>query len=399
MRHAAALTLTVTVVLLLVSMVLHMPTEVQSTLFGRRLLEAGSIIYCDVYSQLHDTLVESYSKPPWRVIADLKPTQPPLAWITVLLATALSRFLASSASDFLVYFYLIYSAISTAAVSYGIYRLVRARSIYLYPVYATTLLVYGVYSYDSLALPLIAEAVVSIREGEVKRALFYSTLSFTTSFYSIVVLGLLVYLLLRDPNLDESIYTGMLYGLIPLLLVLAVDPSYIKRVVSSVIQAGFNNGLLQVLTPWLSVEAAYGLNMGLWILLLLTLYAVSPSLNERERLTMYIPVVMLLLYSLHPQPVPQTLLLILPLIPTLFVRRDARLLLTVEFLNALIIILWFKAGVIAEALRSIGLDASPNPLSLENPIQWISITRDSMLAVYALQALKEVMEADAGGGI
>jgi len=403
MRYSR-LVLAVSIALLAVGVILHMPLEVQKVLFGR--VVYSDPIYDDLYVFVKNTFyIDSCSQSSIWVnkatasilcsggmafpipYLDYRLAQPPLAGLILALSTSIGMYLSGGRQDaFLVSFYVIQSLLSIIAVSWSIYILYRREYLRgLFPLYALTLAVYGVYSFDSLALPFIAGAVVEMREGRMDRAVLYSALASSVNFFAIVVLGLLVYVALRKESIEPGVVKGLIAGLSPFLIVLALDPGYYSYVLNDALQPAFNNGVFTLLTLKTSTGAAYGLNTGIWVFTMLLLYSMTPPLSSGENLVKYASIVAFTLYTLHPRMVPQTLLITLLLL-LIWSKPTDPLLLLIEVSNALVIILWFKAGALAEYIAAnIGVKTSPNPASLDNPVQWIVQFRNALAIIYSVE--------------
>jgi len=398
------LVLAVSIALLAIGVVLHIPLEVQRVLFGR--VVYSDPIYDDLYAFVKNTFyTDSCSQSSiWvnKEVAsilcrggmafpipylDYRLAQPPVAGLILALSTSIGMYLSGGRQDaFLASFYVIQSMLSIIAVSWSIYILYKKEYLRgLFPLYALTLAVYGVYSFDSLALPFIAGAVVEMREGRISRAVLYSALASSVNFFAIVILGLLVYVALREGPVEPGVVKGLIAGLSPFLIVLALDPGYYSYVLNDVLQPAFNNGVFSLLTLRTSTGAAYGLNTGIWVFTMLLLYSMIPPPSSGEGLVRYASIVAFILYTLHPRMVPQTLLITLLLLLTWSKPVDP-LLLLVEVSNALVIILWFKAGALAEYIaKNIGVKTSPNPASLDNPVQWIVQFRNALAVIYSIE--------------
>ncbi|ADV65598.1 hypothetical protein [Desulfurococcus mucosus] len=399
--------LAVTVILLAASIVVHMPTEVQKTLLGRVILHDP--VYDDLYASVKQVFYVDSCNPGSGVwldkaaastlcsggralvfpYLDYRLNQPPLAGFILASMTSLSMLSPGGPEVFLSVFYLLQSILSTAAALYSVYRLTTRGGVYFYPLYAATLLVYGVYGFDVFALPFIVEAFIAIREGRWRRAAFSTALALSVSFYMLIPLGLLAYMVVRGDLDERGVVAGLLSGVPLFIAVVAMDPGYFNNVIGDVLQPVFNNGVFSILTLKASVGAAYAFNTGVWILGMLILYSMSPPAGSRMDLLRHMAASMLLLYAVHPRMVPQTLLLVLPLLLSFIKPADPGML-VVEASNAAIILLWFKAGEASRYLSAIlGVEAPPQPTSLGNPVQWIALFRGALTLLYALSLLTQ----------
>ncbi|MGC8953354.1 MAG: hypothetical protein ACP5N5_01340 [Desulfurococcus sp.] len=408
MESRIKLMLAVTIILVILSIILHMPIEVQEAVFKHVIL--GSPLYNDVYALVKYVF---YSEPcnqaSWFWIdrndafslcrggsalvipfIDYRLNQPPLAGFILALITMFGLQYSAGPGVFLTISYMLHSILSAIAITYSVYRASTRFTARLYPLYALTIVVYGVYGFDTYALPFIIEALISIREGKLGKAGLFSALGMSINFFTMVLLGLLIYLVIRDNMEGKSVITGILFGLTPYFIIIFLAPDYPGYILNNMLQPAFNNGVFLLLTSKLSEGAAYAFNTGLWLFLMLTLYSMSPPLttHDKEEVLRYIAILMFSLYSIHPQMVPQTLVItLLPLIATKM-RGNTLLTLLIEAANALIIALWFEAATISSYLSSIlGIVPSPQPTSLDNPVQWVVQFRNALAVVYSIDLL------------
>ncbi|MEM1627929.1 MAG: hypothetical protein QXP02_00200 [Desulfurococcaceae archaeon] len=400
----------VTLALMIISTILHMPVETQDILFGRVILQP---IYNDFLQPLYNVIIRPDPRRIHEIwlninawnrfingertiilpFMDYKPyidgyrlIAPPLHGflVGIFIQTSLLFSNTRDPNILITICYILQAISSTVCIILAINYLLKKIGKGLYPLMIITMLVYGVYNIEPFALLFIILSMLNFLENKENKAILYAGLASSFSYFAFVLFGVMIFVALKR-NLKYSHILSILLPLIPYLLILMVKPEYLGWVINSLISPVFNCSLYQFASIKLGDEVMFRISTGIWLTLLLIIYSIHPSEGDINKWPGYIAGLLTLMYTMHPQTVPQTLLLILPSL-LLAMNKDSKnifLLILTEALNAMIILLWFHAGFIASYLSHIGIRVSSNPLSLDNPVQWIAQARNAILLVHS----------------
>lgn len=393
-----------------------MPMEAQGLLFGRVVLQS---IYNDFLHTMHSVIIRPDPQrirdiwldiSAWndvvsgkRIIilpfVDYKPyvdgyklIAPPLHGFLTGIFIQISLLLSNiyNPSMLITIYYVLQAISSTICTLLTISYLHKKIKRNPYPLMIITMLIYGIYGIEPFALLFITLSVINFLEQKDNKALLYAGLASCFSYFAFILFGAMIFVTLKK-DLKYSHISSILLSIFPYFLVLITRPQYLNWIINGLLSPLLNCSLYQFISISLGNEIAFRISVGIWLTILLIIYSIHPAEGDIHRWPSYIAGFSTLMYVLHPQTVPQTLLLILPLIFITIDKdlKDILFLIIVEILNALIILSWFHASTFASLLYQLGLRTSSDPLSLDNPVQWIAQTRNAMLLVYSTLLIAE----------
>ncbi len=384
------------VVIVAISFIIHLPIDSQKLLFG-------SSIYSPVYSDISSFYELYYSRAnttlpiPYR---DYDFYMFPLNGLLLILITlipyAITGNLASPIS--ITIYYIVYSLIAGFAymIFLKYYHLLvsyfRLNDKFLIFALFPSFIVYLIYDWTIFVILLLIAGVYRVISDS-KPLLGYVYLSLIFLLQPIVfpILLVLLYLLLverREPD-ARGVLFGLLISLSIIGLWLVLFPRAPQDLMSFVSSLTCRNCIYLLLTRNPDNDLVLPLGLGVLYALSLTI----PLLNYRgshgylwKSLLLFIGIIVLGLDF-----VPQYMLYIVPLLvftaPEL-IGRDKRFtftLLVADFLNILVIILWFSDASLRAIMNVPGMPIRNNPWELASPIQWIAQTRNILLLLIMLQ--------------
>lgn len=391
------------------SAILHAPAEAQAALLRR---EAYRPLYNDLISVFHYSVFSTKfcASPPdtWvnrdlmkRVICeggpgyvipvrDFKVTAPPLPTLWFALASSIARGIAGSylSRNYVLALYLIQVISSAAGILAGYSLAKRALGgRRIYPLFLISAIAYGVYYWDFIALPLIMWGLYLAGKGEKGKALLSFALASLSDFFWIFIIP--VYLaMIRDEELSNRDLALALSGLSPLVALIALNPQYYSWIIDSALTSGLNNSVYVLLTRFADSTHLARLAGGLWISALVVLVAIAPRPFDKQVAAEYLALSAIILYIISKASLPQTLIVIAPLLSPLCAARERRALLAAEALNASFLPLFLYIGAIVEYLSQLGIRASAAWYSLDSPVQWAIQARNIALIYVAIALIR-----------
>lgn len=413
MRFRMVLALYVAV--LLASFILHMPVEVQRHIFHTVL--NPSPLYNDFYSSYYKgilanpcgspdkwfnqetraTLCSGGSTLPIPYL-DYKLPEQPLAGMAFLGVSSLAFLFSSNMSStaYATAFYIIQSLASSISILIALVLFHRRFSDNVderwLPLGFASILVYGVYGFDSLILPLYILFLSSLLSGEHHKALLYAGLLATWNPFLTILLGLsLIYMLESYHPLRH--YAGLIPPLAAYAALYLANPSSLGFLVSNYLTPVFNSSVYWLFTGVAGSQLLYAVAWGLLSTIILILYGLRPL---GKPTAVHTALLILASWALNPVAVPQTILFAIPLL--YLCRVDPRLRASTvisELLNALIIALWFQDRLLREVLNNtlgLGLPVENNPASTSSPVFWIIQLRNVLLIALTVRMISDYWE-------
>jgi len=410
MRFKAVLT--VSILLLIASFILHMPVEVQQHLFHTVL--NPNPFYNDLYSSYYKGILANPCGSPdkwFNQVAratlcnggsvfpipyvDYKLPEPPLAGVAFLAISGLA-FLFSNNFSSLTYataFYIIQSIVSSISIIVALalfYKMLSHRIEEQWiPLGFASILVYGIYGFDSLILPLYILLLSSLLAREHHKALLYAGLLTAWNPFFTVLLGLSLAYALESP-LPLRHYAGLLIPPAAFTGLYLANPSSPGFIVSNYLTPVFNSSIYWLLTGVASTQALYAVAWGVLSTIILILYGLRPL---GKPIAVHTALLTLVAWVLNPVAVPQTILFTIPLL--YLINADSRLRASAklsEILNALVILLWFHDRFLREVLNNtlgLGLPVENNPASTSSPVFWIIQVRNVFLIALTLRMISD----------
>jgi hypothetical protein len=367
MRNTALL-----IVAIVISVVIYMPSELQQAVFGR-------VVWSPLRVELLDSIRKYSVHGEFRVpyvdytpqIADHGLPAPPLYGLVWALASYLGRAVGGSpgTTGFTAVVYAVQAVLVVVSVVLTT-RVVKSTSL-LPPLLLSTLALCGMYSLETLSLPLLALTLESISRRDYARSLLYAGLATSISYFNFALLAVLVFYALRENYFNKKSAVMLLLGLLPHVVLCTIRLEYFTLLVERVVYEPHTPlSIYRLISSFASEELVYRVSVALWLSLLVVLCSLTP--RTPEYLASHVYTVLLVLYALHPYCYPQTLLLVISagLLASRIRSRGYYLLL--ELLNASTLVLYLK---------------SPNPLSLNDPAQLAGQARNALLIISALEAL------------
>jgi hypothetical protein len=407
--------LALVIAILTTGFILHMPVEVQEYVFHG--VFNPHPIYNDLYGSYYKGILANPCGNPnqWFNQAkrsalcsgenifpipylDYKLPEPPLAGLAFTVLTALA-FLFSSNVFSTAYATALYTAQSIISIISTLSALIlfkkklsnRLNERWL-PLGFASLLVYGIYSLDSLVLPLYILFLSSLLDKEYHKALLYAGLLTAWNPFFTILFGLsLAYMLGSTRPLKH--YAGLLPPLIAFATLYVANPSSLEYLVSNHLTPAFNSSIYWLFTGSVNTQALYAVSWGVLSTIILILYGLKPL---GDHIALHATILILASWTLNPVAVPQTILFAIPLL--YLCNSDPRLrasALVSEVLNALIILLWFRDGFLREVLNEtlgLGLPVENNPASTSSLVFWIIQVRNVLLLALTVRMISDYWE-------
>lgn len=398
-----------------ISFLIHMPRDVQRTIFGQVFLEEP--VYMDVYSDDYTSLFVNPCKLgfsqmwhnteilfkycssertfplPYRDYYYDKPLLTGSLW---LVSTSTPALLQLSFEYKLLFFYTVFSlivALSLTIHTVYIHKLgdfLKTPLIYRFiSTISCSLIVYAIYNWEAVTLVFLTLFIYYYVKGFSSRALVMLSLFSSMNTYGLVLVSLILYQYLVSRDRED--YKALL-GLTPLIftfgLLSLLSPRSLLNQILWFEKSICNNCLFLIVTRDAYSEFNWVLSFIAWFVTYLALIPFKPHGLLGEDGFSYLTIFIALTNILLPKLTPQQLLYILPYLPLLYASEKRARLVAIHYavdgLNSAIIILWFKDSVLRRMLDFIGLSQSYNPLSLDSPIQWIAQARNIILLIHIL---------------
>lgn len=392
-----------------------MPHVVQKQLFGQVFIK--NPVYMDIYSDDYASLFidpcKTGSSLKWydkttligycrleRVFPipykDYYYDKPVLAASLWLLYTSTPAMLQLELGFRILFFYIAFSL--TVAISLVIHTIYLFKlcdflqTPFIYRVVASftsTLIVYGIYSWDAIAVVFLTLFIYYYVEGRGLRALFMLSMFTLLNLYGLVLISLILYqyCVFRDREDYKS-----LIGLVPVALLTALlavlSPRSLIDQLMWFEKTICNSCIFLIVTRDPGDVLNMVLSFTVWTSVFLALIPFKPKgLLGREGFS-YIAVLVALTNIFLPKLTPQQLLYILPYIPMLYtdMKKIKTLVMhyAIDLLNSMIIILWFKDAILRRELSFLGISQTFNPHRIDSPIQWIAQTRNIILLIHTV---------------
>ncbi|WP_448579728.1 hypothetical protein [Thermosphaera sp.] len=413
MRFKTVLALTIAI--LITGFILHMPVEVQEYVFHS--VFNPNPIYNDLYNSNYKGILANPCGNPTQwfnqakrsvlcsgesvfptAYLDYKLPEPPLAGLAFTVLTALAFLFSSNvfSTAYATALYIVQSIISIMSVFLALILFNRKLSNrfneHWLPLGFASLLVYGIYSLNSLILPLYVLFLTSLLEREHHKALLYAGLLTAWNPFFTILFGLsLAYMLESSHPLKH--YAGLLPPLIAFSALYVVNPSSLEYLVSNYLTPVFNSSVYWLFTGSVNTQALYAVSWGVLSTVILILYGLKPLGGH---IALHATILVLASWVLNPVAVPQTILFAIPLL--YLCSSDPRLrasALISEVLNALIILLWFQDRYLREVLNKtlgLGLPVENNPASTSSPVFWIIQVRNILLLALTVRMFSDYWE-------
>ena len=410
LRRAVAIGVLVAAVAL--SIILHMPTQVQRVVFGGEYFQP---LYYDALPALHysafnpslcgrqddvwlnqvvkqEALCEGrgvYAVP----LVDYRIFEPPL---TVLLHMLLSRVSLAVAGSYttdayVATLYILQSITQVVLLIPVIYYLSEvAVEKKIFPVLVLTIVAYGVYRGDALTALLILLGYRYLARGDGLLALGFFTLAAQADFFWIF----LPLLMLLDTRVEGAGFGRagfLLASLSPIVVLTVLNPAYPSWLVESALRAGLNNSLYVVGEFLATRDVLSRLAGGIWIVALVLLVAFRPKNSAPGERVRYFPTAALALYLSSKQTLPQTML---PLLALFIVGNPGAVekskwaITLAEIANAAFLPLFPLSPTLAAKAKLLKIPASPEWYSIYNPTQWVIQLRNLLLLLVLVESIR-----------
>ncbi|MET1160614.1 MAG: hypothetical protein ABWW65_06605 [Thermoprotei archaeon] len=420
--------------LLFLSFLVHMPIEVQKVIFKKVVIEEP--VYVDVISEYRLIFVDpcrSIQQSIWYneeklekicngefVLAypyvDYQYEHAPLVagvwWILTMISHGITVTL--SLKPFPVYtltiFYLLYSFVTGLILLgayntlYRIYQILGARKklIYVLVTLSPTLLIYSIYSWTGYTLLLVLKFLYHVIEGSVQKALFYLGLLSSFNPLGFVIIFIMAYHTVAGGFLRIRCGKQVAYmmaGLLPYVIQGVLSKESFIKIFTWFMWNNCNNCIYLLITQNHGSQINPALFVATYVIFT-TIYLVliprKTIVNEEMSTYSYLALLLGFTISLSLVFTPQSLLLVLTLLPPLYgIYKDYRPVIPhiiTDVCNSLIIILWFHDVEIRRSLSILGLRLEYNPFSLESPIQWIAQIRNIIILTMLLVLSHEYLE-------
>jgi hypothetical protein len=355
----------------LASIIIYMPSELQGVVFGR-------VVWGPLKVELIESIKKSLTPSEYRApyidyipeIVDHGLPAPPLYGVI----WALAGYFAYSASiytDRVVFTAVVYAVQAILVLLFTVLTVRYLGDTKTRVLILVTLAFCSMYSIESLSLLPLVLSLLNAKRGDYSKSILYAGLATSISYFNFTLLVLLFFYTLREGYFNKKCGLMLLAGLLPYIAVYIVKPEYYVILLDRVLYRYYTPlSLYRVTSSIIGEEISYKISIALWLTMLVVTTALTP--RRSERLLEHAYIVLLALYTLHPYAYPQTLLLVL--IPGLLANRlqPERYYLLLELLNATTIILYLT---------------SQSPLSLNDPAQWATQARNTLLLISTLEAL------------
>jgi len=227
------------------------------------------------------------------------------------------------------------------------------------------------YSLEVLSALLVFLSVKNVSNGDYVKALLYASLATSISYFNFTLLALLLFYALRDGYFSKKTILVLILGLLPYIAICIIRPDYYILLVDRAVNRAYTPlSIYRLISDFLGNVLAYRLSITVWLTFLVLIYALTPK--TLGKLPGHIYTTILVLYTLHPYTYPQTLLLVLLAGLLTSGLQPERYYIVLEVFNAITLVLYLT---------------SSNPLSLDNPAQWITQARNALLIIISLEAL------------
>ncbi|MGC9011480.1 hypothetical protein [Thermogladius sp.] len=399
----------------LAAFIIHMPPEVSVALFGRQLIQAP--FYDDFYQSVYNGVYASSCSggenwinaqvmravcegvPVFPVpYSDYKLNQPPLyaliASSMIYLSNAVGYKPGTPQAG--AFFYILQSAIEAsflvaAALVYHGFTVelnapIQRRA---FSFFFPSMVAYSVYSLDTVSLFLLASSLYFASRGRLTYSALALAVGSSVNAFLFIPLSLLLYL--NAVGGVKLSYPPIVAGFTPYIVLGVLTPSGLVAYFTYLVDNSLNNGLA-VIFNYFAGRDGYGYWVGLYMTALFVLLALSGAVEEGG-LSTYIASFTALAVVLNPSLPPQSLLFLTPLLYVFTLGTNELLLLyTADFLNTMIIPMWFKDSTLryyANLYLGLNLPVYDQPWSLDSPVQWVVQARNVVLLALSLGVFPE----------
>lgn len=422
-KNLLYLIITLTIGVWFSSFIIHMPIDVQRTIFGYEFVKQP--VYMDVYSDDYKSLfidpcIKGVSKKwfnsevmlkycslervfplPYRDYYYDKPFLTGLFW---LLTTSPPSVLGLGFETRPLFFYVTFSIIVAVSLVIHVIYLYRL-SDYLevpfrYRLVSTILLssvIYSIYSWEAVSLVFLTLFIYYYVRGLSGRALLMLSLFSSMNLYGLVIVSLVLYqyLVFRD-RVDYASLLGLTPLVLSMSLLFLLSPGSLINQLMWFDTAFCNNCIFLVLTRDPYSDLNRFISFTLWISTYLAIIPFKPrGLVGRDGFG-YLAIFIVLTNVFLLRLTPQQLLYMLPYLPLLYVYLNRRSVLAIHYvidvLNSAVIILWFRDAYLRKQLSFLGLQQNYNPLGIDSPIQWIAQSRNIALLTHTLIIAKQTLK-------
>ena len=429
--------LVVLVIVILVSLVVHMPIETQQLVFNK--VVVSEPLYTDVISEYKALYVQACNEieqsKDWinrdKLLAickgeldiplpyiDYSYRHAPLAGFTWTILTALTLIIVypqwNIGSPYAItVFYLLYTAIivSVLLLAYrrlaSLYQLLGVEwpLLYILPVVSPSLIVYSIYSWEPLLLLFLLEFLYWILVEEYKKAVVFLGLCALTNSIGFALVFLILYLYTvgsKLAKLDSICMLLLAFILSPYIVLGVVNTQGTINIVLPVMHEFCNNCIYLLLTGDPVSQMTKAVSVAVWITVITIYLSLKPRVSDKLSKYSYFILFLGFASTLSLTYPPQSILYILPLLPPLYLAYTSTKPIIphilIDALNSLIITTWFKDLELRRAFSFLGLKLEYNPWALESPVQWIAQTRNIVLLVvliiYAMEYLELIVSEE-----
>ncbi|MEM1675821.1 MAG: hypothetical protein QXX35_02095 [Desulfurococcaceae archaeon] len=415
--------LIILIVLFIVSFIIHMPITVQKTVFNKILIEPVyiDIVYDDYNSILvnpcrgvesrkwfNKTLLDQYCRGEYYLLIPYRDYDYKygflngLLWYVIIQTTRLLtpdtgyKPVYSSEVSYTI-FYTLYSIVIffSTIVFYiylnKIYRVLGVENIVLKTssILLSSLFIYMIYSWEFIHFTILVLTIYYYLLD--KYSYFYLFLGLFTCFNPIgfTLIFFTIYNGLHSDLfvLDKRI-SYLIIGLTPLYLQTILSPISVYKQFTWFMIDYCNNCLYLLFTNNPFSQVTRGLAV-VFFTIVFTIYLVLKPVNSNTLYRYaYIVLFISIIISFNLVFTPQTLLLILSLLPPLYsIYNSFKPIIShyvLDILNSLVIITWFRDIELRRTLSFLGISIQNNPLSIESPVQWITQSRNITLIIITL---------------
>ncbi len=426
--------------LLIVSFIIHMPVKVQKTLFSEKILDEP--IYTDVINSDYNTIFSSVCTQPYtmgkiwknKTLAsdycegrDYYPlpyihyrfNHAPLAGFTWFVLTYITYVLTPRTSSLHVFrtdiglsiFYVLYSVYVFVSMILAylylnrVFKILNVNDILVY-VSATilsTIVIYSIYSWEPLAFLLFTTFLYYYLSEKYSKAYLALGLYTSANPLGFVLIFLILYnTLIREEPKPGKDLIYLLIGLSPYIVLSIVSFQSVLGVFTWFINGFCNNCIYLFIVNDPTSQVIKGLFVIIWVIVITVYLSFKPASKTHIHRYAYIVLYLALAILFNLEPVPQSMIMILPFLPPLYtVYKQFKPIIPhyiVDSMNSLIIVLWFKDIELRKSLSFLGLSIKYDPFTLESPIQWIAQIRNVVLLVILIALINIYLRISRNNG-
>ncbi len=375
----------VLVVVFLASFIIHMPLDVQKTLFGSIIISEP--VYSDIVALYNGYLHGmNNTRIPY---VDYPFPHPPLRMILfTVVYTPISLLSVDLSSGFgLTLYYLLYSMLVFVSymLSYIVYGGVVGDNKYSIVFLFPSFVIYLVYDWSIIVLFLLfASIMFFVRNHLFIASIFSGLLIMYDPVFSVFVVALLFEWYVRGGN-GFLMYglLGVLWGALGYLLLLLTP--YGVGSLTAYFKGLTCMNCIYLLAIHGARSGQYVRAVSLGVVYAASVFLLLSSSRGKSLISSVYSKGLIVLATasiLWLYMVPQVMIYLLPIYILYLVRRSEKItLLIADLLNSIIILLWFKDIILRRMLSFTRIPVEQNPWSIYSPIQWIAQVRNILLII------------------